>query len=146
MPSIMLSDAAVAVLRFRLKRYRVPPSEQRRPAFEELVAAGIMEPDGEDYRFTDTGKAEGPGILREQEERINREQYEPLNPDLALSEAAMGLLKRRLAGERVEITEQTRHLYEELAAARLMEPLHTFANGPNGHYRLTEAACALRET
>jgi hypothetical protein len=62
-----------------------------------------------------------------------------------LSAAALLLLHRRLAGERVEVTEETRPLYQELVAADLMMPLHTFALGPNSAYRLTEAACNIRE-
>ncbi|QDV34883.1 hypothetical protein [Tautonia plasticadhaerens] len=62
-----------------------------------------------------------------------------------LSEAAADLLKRRLAGERVEVTEENRSLYRELVTAGLAIPLHSFARGNEGHFRLTEAACALRE-
>jgi hypothetical protein len=58
---------------------------------------------------------------------------------LQLTDAARDLLMRRVAGERVDVTEDTRPLYRELAEAGLMEPLYTFARGPEGHYRLTEA-------
>jgi hypothetical protein len=61
-----------------------------------------------------------------------------------LSEAALSLLRRRLAREWVEVTEQTRPLYLELVEVGLMIPLHTFALGPNSAYRLTEAACDMR--
>jgi len=64
---------------------------------------------------------------------------------LKLSAEAEALLKRRLAREWVEVTEETRPLYRELADAGLMEPLHSFARGPSGAYRLTEAACDLRD-
>src|SRR5581483_11373296 len=48
---ITLSEKAVASLRFRIKG--LPLREQDRPAYCELVAAGIMEPtSGSDYRFT----------------------------------------------------------------------------------------------
>ena len=40
---------------------------------------------------------------------------------------------------------ETRPLYQELDAAGLMEPLHTFVLGPNSAYRLTDAGCDLRE-
>jgi hypothetical protein len=59
---------------------------------------------------------------------------------IALSEAALALLRRRVAGERVEVTEETRPLYREMVAAGLMIPLHSFARGNEGAYRLTEAA------
>ena len=64
---------------------------------------------------------------------------------LALSESALDLLGRRLAGERVEVTDETRPLYRELVEAGMMMPLHTFALGPNSAYRLTDAACDLRD-
>ena len=47
MQTIALSESAVAVLRFRVKGLRTPVTERRLPAFQELVNAGIMEPDGE---------------------------------------------------------------------------------------------------
>jgi hypothetical protein len=62
-----------------------------------------------------------------------------------LSDAARALLMSRLAREWVEVTDETRPLYRELVAAGLMEPLHSFARGPEGAYRLTEAACELRD-
>jgi len=63
---------------------------------------------------------------------------------IALSASALSLLRRRLAGERVEVTDETRPAYRELVEAGLMIPLHTFALGTNSAYRLTNAACALR--
>jgi hypothetical protein len=65
---------------------------------------------------------------------------------LSLSDSALTLLRRRLAGERVEVNDETRPLYRELVDAGMMMPLHTFALGPNSAYRLTDAACDLRET
>jgi hypothetical protein len=68
-------------------------------------------------------------------------------PDaLTLSDNALVLLRRRLAGEWVEVTEETRPLYRELVNVGLMMPLHSFARGDEGAYRLTEAACALRRS
>ncbi len=64
---------------------------------------------------------------------------------ITLSESALALLRRRLAGERVEVTDETRPLYRELVDAGMMIPLHTFALGPNSAYRLTDAACDLRD-
>jgi hypothetical protein len=66
-------------------------------------------------------------------------------PTITLSDAAQGLLCRRLAGEWVEVTDQTRPVYQELVEAGLMIPLHSFARGAEGAYRLTEAACGLRD-
>ena len=64
---------------------------------------------------------------------------------VTLSEAAVVLLRRRLAGERVGVTEETRPHYWELVDAGLMIPLHTFALGPNSAFRLSDAACDLRD-
>ncbi len=55
MQTIALSETAVAVLRFRVKGWRFPVRERDRDAFSELVEAGIMEPDGTDFRFTEGG-------------------------------------------------------------------------------------------
>ena len=57
-----------------------------------------------------------------------------------LSNAAAELLRRRLADEWVEVTNETRPLYRELADAGLMSPRHSFARGRDGSYRVTEAA------
>lgn len=81
-------------------------------------------------------------IARPPRERKNTED---IMQTIALSEAALALLHRRLAGERIEVTDETRPFYRELAAAGLMIPLHTFLAGNEGAYRLTEAACALRD-
>jgi hypothetical protein len=50
---------------------------------------------------------------------------------ITLSDDALALLKRRLAGERVDVTDETQPLYRELVAAGMMVPLHTFALGRN---------------
>ena len=62
---------------------------------------------------------------------------------LELSEAALSLLRLRLSGQRVEVTDQTRAPYQELATAGLAEPVHTFTKGRDSHYRLTQAAMEL---
>jgi hypothetical protein len=62
----------------------------------------------------------------------------------AVSEAARILLHRRLAGERVAVTGETRPLYHELSDAGLMIPLYTFALRRDSAYRPSDAACALR--
>jgi hypothetical protein len=59
---------------------------------------------------------------------------------VTLSEAALTLLRRRLAGERVEITDENRPLYQELVGGGMMIPLHSFARGSEGAYRLVEDA------
>jgi hypothetical protein len=64
---------------------------------------------------------------------------------IALSGPAQALLHRRIAGEWVAVTDETRPLYQELVSAGLMIPLHSFARGNEGAYRLTEAACNLED-
>jgi hypothetical protein len=64
-------------------------------------------------------------------------------PIQTLSEAALAVLRSRLAGRWVEVNEETRPLYRELVDAGLMIPLHSFSRGNEGAYRLTEAACDL---
>lgn len=58
---------------------------------------------------------------------------------LTLSESALALLRLRLSGQRVEVTDDNRDVYKELAAAGLAEPIHT-PRGRNSHYRLTMEA------
>jgi hypothetical protein len=61
---------------------------------------------------------------------------------IALSDAALALLRVRLAGEWVAVTNENLPLYRELAAAGLVEPLSTFLRGKEGNYRPTQAAYA----
>src|SRR5258708_4263822 len=109
MQTIVLSASAVGVLRFRVKGWRFPGRDCDRDAFQELVVAGIMAPDGDgDYRFTEEGWARREEVLREEEERIERERHEP--PDASnLSEAATELLRHLvLTEDRVEVTPETK--------------------------------------
>jgi hypothetical protein len=59
---------------------------------------------------------------------------------ITLTETALALLHRRLAGERVAVTDETRPHYRELVQAGLMIPLHTMTGGDESAYRLTELA------
>src|SRR5947209_7700665 len=127
MQAVKLSESAVAVLRFRIKGYRMPVRDRDRAAYQELVEAGIMEPvpgPVTDFRFTTSSMEHRDAILERETERIERERYAP--PDGDLSEAARALLRRLVSGERVEVNEATRPAYRELAAARVMIPVHTF--------------------
>jgi hypothetical protein len=136
MPEIALSASATAVLRFRVRGYPMPARDRHLAAFRELVEAGIMEPDGEDFRFTADGWTRRDEILRAAEERIVRERFEP--PDANhLSESARGLLRRIASGVRVGITDQNRPAFRELAAARIIYFMHTFAKGDESGYRFT---------
>jgi hypothetical protein len=65
-------------------------------------------------------------------------------PTITLSGAAEAVLRKRLAGERVEVTAETQPLYRELVEAGMMIPLHTFSLSPNSAYRLPDA-CDMRD-
>ncbi len=64
---------------------------------------------------------------------------------LDLTAGAVDLLRRRLAGEPVEITDENRPLYRELAGAGLMIPLSTWAGGAESRFLFTEVGWGLRE-
>jgi hypothetical protein len=64
---------------------------------------------------------------------------------IILSEAADALLRLRFDHQPVEVTDETRPAYRELAAAGIMIPLHTFTKGRESAYRFTEAGWALRD-
>jgi hypothetical protein len=134
-----LSANAVAVLRFEIKGWRAKNGKSRLPAYHELAAAGIMEPvpgSETEYRFTEEGMKQREEILREAEDRIERERFEP--PDLGnLSEASWALLRQIVSGEHVEITPANRSAFRELATARIIYLMHTFARGEESGYRFT---------
>src|SRR4051794_32160144 len=78
--TLNLSASAIAVLRFEIQGYHAKDKERRLPAYRELSAAGIMEPvPGSDvgYRLTEDGWDRRQGVLREAEERIERERHAP---------------------------------------------------------------------
>jgi len=136
MQTITLSENAVAPLRFLVKGWHFPIREQDLPAYRELVDAGIMEPDGDDFRFTAAGMEHREAILESEADRIERERFEP--PDAGnLSDSARALLRRIASGERVEITTENRPAFRELAAARIIYLMHTFAKGDDSGYRFT---------
>jgi hypothetical protein len=136
MQTIALSANAVALLRFRVKGWRLPVRDRDRDGFQELVAAGIMQPDGEDYRFTDDGWARREEILRQEEERIERERYDP--PDAShLSEAARELLRTCIAGKCPDGDETNRPAYRELVKARIMIPMGSVTKGDECVFRFT---------
>jgi hypothetical protein len=146
MQTMTLSENAIAVLRFEIKGYHSKAKERRLPAYRELAAAGIMEPvpgSDADFRFTEDGWARREEILREEEDRIERERFEP--PDASnLSEVARDLLRRRLAGDD-RVTPENLEAYRELATARIMYPVSTWAGGPESVFRFTFAGWERRE-
>jgi hypothetical protein len=138
-----LSESAVAVLRFRVKGWRFPVRERDRDAFGELVEAGIMEPDGKDFRFTDGGWARREELLGAAEAHLR--SLEPRLPDrLELSRAARTTLARHLAGDH-EVTDANRGDYRELARAGIMESVGTFTKGDDCVFQLTRQGWERRE-
>ena len=97
MQTVALSEMAVAVLRLRVRGHKLPVTEHRQPAYQELAKAGIMEPDGEEFRFTEDGWARRDQILEAEQDRIERERYAP--PDCKTvekgQEIAAGVRRRR---------------------------------------------------
>jgi hypothetical protein len=63
---------------------------------------------------------------------------------ITLSESALSLLRRRVAGDD-EVTEANRAAYRELAAAGIMIPISTWAGGPESVFRFSEEGWARRE-
>jgi hypothetical protein len=49
MKTVTLSESAVALMRFQVKGWPIKFRESDLPAFQELVDAGIMEPNGHDF-------------------------------------------------------------------------------------------------
>jgi hypothetical protein len=135
MQTIALSETAVALLRFRVKKWPMKVRERDLPAYQELVDAGIMVPVGNDFQFTDGGWAHREELLLAAEDRIERERFDP--PDASsLSEAARELLRRRLGGDR-DVTDTNRPFYRELVAARIMMPVHSFIGGSESAFQFT---------
>jgi len=62
-----------------------------------------------------------------------------------LSKDARNLLRRRAAGERVEVTDETREAYRELARAGVMTPASAFLRGPESVFRFTKEGWEQRE-
>jgi hypothetical protein len=143
MPTFALSSAAVAVLRFRIKGWKMPVRDRDRDTFRELVEAGIMMPDGQDYKFTEDGWVRREEILRDEYERIERERYEP--PDAShLSEEAKELLRICVAGDFPDGDETNRPAYRELVKARIMIPMGSFSKGDECVFRFTYWGYKLR--
>ena len=136
MQTVTLSELAVAILRSEIRGWKGKVREIDIPGYRELVAAGIMEPDGEGFRLTAEGRADGEDIVEREQERIERERYAP--PDVSrLSIRAWGLLHRIASGDEVEVTPETRPLLRELAEARIVLVINTFAGGAESAWRWT---------
>jgi hypothetical protein len=143
MKTVTLSEPAVALLRFRVKGWPIKVRESDTQAFQELVDAGIMEPDGKDFKFTEEGWLQRKELLAEAEDHVERGRFDP--PDGSnLSKAARELLRRRLAGDD-RVTPENLDAYRELSAARIMYPVSTWAGGPESVFRFTLAGWERRE-
>lgn len=142
MQTLALSEDAVAVLRFRVNGHRLPVTEQRLPAYYELVDAGIMVlvPSSEgnpeaDFRFTEASHAHREQILDAAEAHLR--SIEPrLQDRIDLSKAARKTLTRHLAGDK-KVTDANLDSYRELARAGIMIPVSTFIGGPEALFRFT---------
>ncbi len=64
---------------------------------------------------------------------------------IALSDAALALLRHRLATKDGTVTPENLEAYRELARAGIMYPVSGFASGPEAVFRFTEAGWARRE-
>jgi hypothetical protein len=64
---------------------------------------------------------------------------------ISLSEYARNLLRRRAAGEHIEVTADNLEIYRELARAGVMYPLSAFMQGPEAVFRFTEGGWNMRE-
>jgi hypothetical protein len=111
--------------------------EQTGPPFDEirfyrqLEKAGLVRPseDGAGFRLTEEGEA-------------RRWEFLP-HPDGPSSEA-MELWRRLVGDERVDVYDDNRSAFRELAAAGLMAACHTFAKGDDSLYRMTEEGYARK--
>lgn len=132
---IALSRSALAVLRLRAKGLRLPATDRRLEAFRELADAGIMEPDGEDFRFTEDGWARREELMSAAQAQLR--SLEPRLPErIDLSRAARRTLARHLAGDK-EVTGANRDAYRELARVGIMESVGTFIKGDDCVFQLT---------
>jgi hypothetical protein len=135
MQTVMLSEAALALLRFRAKKWPVKINERRLIAYQELVAAGIMVLDGEDFQFTEDGWARREEYIAAAETHIR--SLEPRLPErIELSRAARKTLVRYLSGDK-EVTDTNREAYRELARAGIMVPVGTFTKGDDCVFQIT---------
>ena len=135
-----LSPSAPLVLRFRANKW--PIRRPRPDAYRELVDAGIMLPDGDDFKFTEDGWVRRDEYIAEAEEHIERERFAA--PDgRNLSPTARELLRQITVGP-VEVTPENRPAFRELVAARIVMLGHTFAKGDESMYRWTYWGHKLR--
>ena len=130
-----LSETAVAVLRLRAKGLPLAVSDRRLEAYRALAKAGIMEPNGEDFRFTGDGWRRREELITAAEAHLR--SLEPRLPErINLSKAARQTLARHLAGDK-EVTDANRDAYRELTRVGIMESVGTFTKGDDCVFQLT---------
>ena len=66
-------------------------------------------------------------------------------PTVALSDAALTLLRHLLATRDTRVTVENREAYRELARAGIMDPVSGFIGGPESSFRFTEEGWDRRE-
>ncbi len=120
-----LSRNARALLARCLSGEEIEPTSGVISARRELERAGLLE----------------EGSTRPTRAALRRRR-EFLPHEGPLSKAAVTRFRRHLAGDR-DVTDANRSAYRELAAAGLMEAMHSFAGGDESVYRLTKEGFEL---
>jgi hypothetical protein len=143
MQTVTLSESALAVLRLRAMGLRLPVTDRRLEAYRELAHAGIMQPDGEDFRFTEDGWVRREELISASEAHLR--SLEPRLPErIEHSRAARRTLSLHLAGDK-EVTDANRDAYRELARAGIMVSVGTFIKGDDCVFQLTQQGWERRQ-
>ena len=68
-----------------------------------------------------------------------------MSTTIALSDAALTLLRHRIATKDGAVTPANLEAYRELARAGIINPVSGFVSGPEANFRFTEEGWAKRE-
>ena len=123
--SIALSRLARNLIQLHLTGEQADVTPQNLGAYSNLASAGLKVSTNGESSFTVTAEA-----------LARRREFVPHSD--GLSGAALGMLKRLLAGEEIEVSDETRSRYRELAMAGIMVAGHTFAKGVESVCKFTE--------
>ncbi len=123
--SIALSRLARSLIQLHLTGEQSEVTPQNLGAYGNLTRAGLMVSTNGESSFQVTEEA-----------LARRREFVPHSD--GLSGAALALLKRLLVGEEIEVSDETRSRYRELAMAGIMVAGHTFAKGDESVYKFTE--------
>ena len=122
--NVALSRSARALLKSLLTDDSPGEIPSKPEAYHQLMVAGLVKTSSRgEYCLTSKGRA-------------RRWEFLP-HPD-GPSAVARALLGGIVAGDTIEVSDGNRSAYRELAAAGLMDPLHTFAKGDESGYRMTQ--------